>query len=214
WRATAACAELRALLREDPSGTCDLAAPAWNEPLDGPGSHPALDAAQAALASARATTVGTTSALAPTVTASGTAAWYATDGGSGGFGWNAGAEATVPLFGSGSGYADVASARANATTAELALEEQERSLRVALATGEARHTAAKSTLEARRAAAEAAEEALVLIEERYRAGTASLVEWMDARQARDTAAIALAAAEAEVGTALAELEAARGVTGE
>lgn len=213
FRATAACAELLALIRDDPDGRCELDTPEWAEPRGGPSTHPALDASKAALAGAKAGTWSSASGLGPTVTASGTAAWYATDGGVGGFGWNAGAEAAMPLFGAGSGWAQVFASEAEARAAALDLEEQERALRVALKSATARHEAALSALEARSAALEATERALELVTERYRTGTAALTEWMDARRSRDAAAVALAAADAEVGTALAELEAARGVGG-
>lgn len=211
WRATAACAQLLALIREEPDGDCILAEPTWNAPTDGPASHPALDASKAAMAGAKAGVWRAGTALGPTVTGSGTAAWYATDGGVGGFGWNAGVEASMPLVGSGSNWAEVFGSKAAAKAAALDYEQQERSLRVALASATARHEAAQTALVARRAALEATEEALTLVTERYRAGTASLTEWMDARRTRDAAAVALATADAELGTALAELEAARGV---
>ena len=44
-------------------------------------------------------------------------------------------------------------------------------------------------------------------------GSVDVTAWMDVRRSRDAAAVALARAGAEMGTALAELEAARGVAG-
>jgi outer membrane protein TolC len=198
-------------MRDPVDGTCDLQAPIWADPVEGPPSHPALEAAQAALRGAGADVFAATAA-GPTVSATGNAAWYATEAGSGP-GWSAGAEARMPLVTGGRGLAGISRARAEKNIATLALEEQERALRVALRSNTARHEAARLAMTARRVALKAAQEALVLVEERYRTGTVDVTAWMDVRRSRDAAAVAFARAEAEVGTALAELEAARGVVG-
>ena len=61
--------------------------------------------------------------------------------------------------------------------AELDYEQQDRALRVALVSAEARYAAALAGLEARRLALDAAEQALALVDERYRAGLGSLEGW-------------------------------------
>lgn len=210
WTAQARCAELMALLRGEVGAPCELLGPAWSEPVDGPAAHPALQAAEAALSEAAALRGQSVVSLLPSVSANGVAAWYAADDG-GGPGWSAGLEMSAPLTTSGAGRAGVQIAAARERVAALALEEQERSLRVALVSAEARHDAALSALDARRAALEAAREAASLSDEGYREGFVSQTALLAARQARDAAAVALTRAEAELGIALGELEAARGV---
>jgi outer membrane protein TolC len=82
---------------------------------------------------------------------------------------------------------------------------------VALATAEARYEAALVGLTAREQARAAAAAGLTLLEQRYDNGLAPLTDWIDARRQRDAAAVALAQARGELGAALAQLEAARGV---
>lgn len=211
WSVDARCAELMALLRQDVSQPCELAPASWEPPGHGPSAHPALEAARAALAQAGALRGQSISALLPSVDATGTAAWYATDAGSVGAGWSAGLELTAPVLASGAGRAGVQAADAGERIAALELEDQERALRAALFGSEARHTAAISALAARREALDAAEGALDRVDEAYRSGFADLTDLLTARRARDTAAVALALADTELGAALAELEAARGV---
>jgi outer membrane protein TolC len=209
--AVARCAELQALLRADVGGPCVLDGPGPDGPADGPASHPALDAARATLGAAEGTRAAATGALTPTLAASGTAAWYTTSEATGGAGWSTGLDLTVPLTASGAGAKGVAAAKAQQAVATLALEDQERALRVALASAEARLAAARTALRAREEARAAAEAALTLVGERYANGLASLTDWVDARRQRDGASVALAQATGEFGAAVAEVEAARGV---
>jgi outer membrane protein TolC len=211
WQRRARCGELLALLREDPTGSCDLNPGDVPAAAAGPSAHPALLAARATLSAARSEVHAATGALAPRLDASAGTAWYATSAGSGGPGWSAALDLTVPLVASGAGAASRSAERAEATLAELALEDQERGLRVALATAEARLDAARVGLSARERAREAAAAGLTLVEQRYHNGLAPLTDWIDARRQRDAAAVALARARAELGAAVAELEAARGV---
>lgn len=211
WQSTARCMELNALLRRDTFAACDLDEGAVPAPAEGPSAHPALRAARATLAAARGEVLVATGAVAPRLDGDGTAAWYTTSEESGGFGWSAGLELTVPLMASGAGAANRAAARSDQAVAELALEDQERALRVALSSAEARLRAADQSLDARSAGLAAAAEALRLVSQRYDAGVAPLTDWLDARRQRDLAAVALAAAVAERGAAVAAVESARGV---
>ena len=211
WQQRARCAELQALLRASPTAPCALTTGPLPTPRDGPAAHPALRAAEATLAAARGDVAAVTGAIAPRLDASGTTAWYATDGSGGGLGWSAGLDLTVPLVASGAGARARGAAQADASVAALALEDQERALRVALATAEARFEAAQVGLAAREQARAAAAAGLTLLEQRYDNGLAPLTDWIDARRQRDAAAVALAQARGELGAALAQLEAARGV---
>jgi outer membrane protein TolC len=209
--ATARCAELQALLRQPVDGACSLDGPGPEAPVDGPASHPALDAARATLGAQQGAQAAATGAVLPSLTGSGTAAWYTTNEGGGGAGWSTGLDLTVPLTSVGAGARGIAAAKAETAVAELALEDQERALRVALASADARLVAAREALRARVKSQAAADAALQLTGERYANGLAPLTDWIDARRQRDTAAVARANAAAELGAAVAELEAARGV---
>lgn len=209
--AAARCASLEALLRQPITGICSLTGPGPGNAGDGPASHPALDAARATLGAQLGTQAAAAGRLLPMLSSTGTAAWYATDEGAGGPGWSTGIDLTIPLTTLGAGARGVAAARAETSVARLALEDQERALRVALAAAEARVLAARQALSARAQSREAAGSALTLVAERYRTGLAPLTDWIDARRQRDNAAVAQADAEAELGAAIAELEAARGV---
>lgn len=207
----ARCAELQALLREPVDGDCRVVPPgAWEAPAPGPAAHPALAAAEALVRGARAGRDAATGARLPSLGADGTLAWYQADD-QGGLGWSAGLDLSVPLFTGGSGVAGSRAAAAELRLAELDLEDQERALRAALASAEARLEAARSARAARAEALEAAGEALVLVQARYDAGVASLTALLDARRTRDEAAVQLAVVTAAEGEALAEVEAARGV---
>ncbi len=209
--ATARCAGLEALLRLPITGVCPLTGPGPGDAEHGPASHPALDAARATLGAQLGAQAAAAGQLLPTLSGTGTAAWYATDEGAGGLGWSTGIDLTVPLTTLGASARGVAAARAETSVARLALEDQDRALRVALAAADARVHAAREALSARAQSREAAGSALTLVGERYRNGLAPLTDWIDARRQRDNAAIAHAEAEAEFGSAIAELEAARGV---
>jgi outer membrane protein TolC len=209
--AEARCAELQALLRMEITTACELEGPGPERAADGPGAHPAMAAARATLGAAGASRSAATGGLLPTLSADGTAAWYTTDEGGGGAGWSTGLDLTVPLMASGAAARGVAAARAEEAVARLSLEDQERALRVALASADARVRAAREARRARRVAGDAADAALELVAERYANGLSPLTDWVDARRQRDAARVALAQAEAELGIAIAELEAARGV---
>lgn len=211
-RVVARCSELQALLGVSIDGDCAVAPPTWGEPVSGPESHPALDAAAALVRAARSEAVATTGARAPSLSAGAGVAWY--DGPQAtGSGWSAGLGLTVPLVAGGAGLADGAQARAGVALAQLDLDDQERALRVALVSAEARLAAARRTAAARVRAEAAAREALALVQARYDAGVTELVALLEARRARDAAATAVVRTEADLGGALAEVEAARGVGG-
>lgn len=209
--AQARCAELQALLRMEITASCTLDGPGAEQPAEGPGAHPALTAAQATLGASGAARSAATGALLPTLSADGTAAWYTTDEGGGGAGWSTGLDLSVPLMASGAAARGIAAARAEEAVARLSLEDQERALRVALASADARLRGAREARRARVAARDAADAALQLVAERYANGLSPLTDWVDARRQRDAARVAFALAEAELGAAIAELEAARGV---
>ena len=117
----------------------------------------------------------------------------------------------MPLFAGGAlqGSIRAASARLRAARAEVV--DQERQLDTARVSADARWRAARAELDARREADDAAAEAFELVDERYRNGLAGVTAWLDARRARDRARVDLANAAAELGSALAEVEAAHGV---
>lgn len=208
--ARARCAELQGLVREPLTGTCTLAPPSWGAPLTAPGEHPALRAAEAALVASRRLTQSEALGAAPSVGASGTVARYAVDDGAG-VGWSVSVEATQPLLAGGAAAAQLDGARAAERAAQIELESQEQALDIARISAEARLEAAQAGLEAQRAARAAAERAFADLDSQHRAGLVGDLEWLEARRARDQAALGEVAAQAEQGLALAEVEAARGV---
>lgn len=207
--ARARCAELQGLLRQDLTGVCDLEEPHWVS-AEAQGEHPAIVAAAAALGAAEASTASAWLGLAPTVEVQGTAAEYIA-GESGGPGWSASVGADLPLFSGGAAVREGQAARSREDAARLALEQQRVALQVTEAAASLRLEAARESLSAREDAYAAAEAALLRVDERYRAGLVGVTDWLTARAARDSAAMALAGARAELGVAVAELEAARGV---
>ena len=76
--------------------------------------------------------------------------------------------------------------------------------------GQARLAAARARLESLEAALGSADEALRLVEERYDAGLEDISVWLQARRTRDLAAVAFARGQADLGRAIAEVEAALG----
>ncbi|MCB9741167.1 MAG: TolC family protein [Alphaproteobacteria bacterium] len=211
-RAAARCAELMGLLREPATGPCSLEPTLDLEAAPRPDrAHPALRAASAAQLASRAGLRSTMLSYGPSVDLSATAAQYLVTGGEPGPGWSAGVSLSVPLVASGMGVQAWKGADAELREATLALEAQERDLEVAQLSAQAQLDAARASLAAQRAASEAADEALRQVDERYRAGLTGVTEWLDARRVRDDAAAGLAQAEAALGAAVAELEAATGV---
>lgn len=207
----ARCAALQGLLRQEVDGRCELVPVDWGPPAPGPGRHPALDAAQEALAVARAQRTASTWALAPTAEAWASRARYEVGGADGGPAWNAGVGVDVPLAAGGAGHSARSAERARVREAEVELEAQERTLAVARFAAEARLGAARTSVEALRESQQAAEVALRDVDERYQAGLEGVITWLAARRARDEASVGLAEAGAVVGEALAEVESARGV---
>ena len=111
----------------------------------------------------------------------------------------------------GEGVGELREADAARGKAEEQLEGRRRELKAARVSAQARWEAARSVLEARRSGLAAADAALLLVQERYRAGLTSITDLLDARAARTDAAVGLSRADATVWTALAAVEAARGV---
>lgn len=213
--ADARCAELLALLRTlEGAPVCALEAPALESATPGPGptQHPALAAAALSLEAATATRASAAWSYAPTLTVDGSAAWYRADEG-GGPGWSAGAQLDLPVFASGATQSGVDQSTALREEARLALEGETLRLRAALASAESRLVGARDALRAQLDALEASNAALSLVEVRYRSGVDDLTTLLAARAAWETAAVATAGARAELGAALAAVEAARGVTG-
>lgn len=209
--AVALCAQLQGLLRVQVTGECDLEPVSWREPPEATEEHPALVAAREAWRASRAGRTAAALEFAPTVSASGTAAQYIVEG-SAGFGWSAAIGVDVPLVLGGTRFAHLAEARARKIVAEAALDAQERDLEALAIIGEARLTSAEARVASLEAALEAADEALRLVEERYNAGLDSMTDWLTARRSRDLAAVALAQGRGDLGRAVAELEAARGLS--
>jgi outer membrane protein TolC len=211
----ARCAALQSLLGLDIDGRCELEAVAWDEPAAGGGPHPAVIAAEEALGAARAARQSTMLARAPSLSAEGSAGEYVAvqpDVGTvSGTGWNAQLRLDVPLAASGGGVGRLRQARGAQSAAEAALEAQERALGLARIAAEARFESAAAAAGAREDAVRAADEALALVDARYRQGLEDLEAWLLARRDRDESLVAMAAARAEVGRALAEVEAVRGV---
>jgi outer membrane protein TolC len=147
----------------------------------------------------------------PTLDLDAGAAWYRADDG-GGPGWSAGADLAVPIFASGLRAAELDAADAALAEARLTLEGERLRLLAALAAAEVRHSAAQEALQAREEAVTAAQAAQELVQARYQTGVDDLTTLLQARQAWEQAAVARARAEAELGAALAALEAARGVS--
>jgi outer membrane protein TolC len=146
--------------------------------------------------------------LAPSVSASADVAEYVASGGSGP-GWSVGVGASMPIL--GPGLADARGARAAADAARLGVEEQERGLRVALVSAEADLAAAERVIEALDVAVSASADAWSRVDALFEAGLVDVNAWIDARRARDEAAVARARATEERWAAVAATEAARGV---
>lgn len=210
-----ACASLKGLLRTDPAAACSLETPQWTTlsvPRAAPeADHPALDAARAALQATQAELTGAWLERAPTVSASGTAAAYAADGSDLGPGWSAGIDIDLPLLAGGSIAGGIQGDRGRADAAQAELDAQLRDLSVARVGAEGRFRAALAGVSAQQAALDAAQAAYELVDQRFDAGLTPLQDWLAVRRDRDTAAVNMAEARREQLSALAALEAARGV---
>jgi len=211
-QAVAACAALQDLLALRVDGACDLAElPPPPAPALAEGDHPALVASAEALASAEASRASAVASQLPTVSADGTVGAYGTPEEAPGVGWSAGVSVDVPLRVLGEGRGELVSARAAEERAEDQLDGQRRSLSAARIGAEAEWEAAVAALDARRGSLEAADAALRLIQERYRAGLTDVSGLLDSRRARIDAEIGVLRAEARLWAALAAVESARGV---
>ncbi len=204
----AACASLQALLRVEI--VCDSELVGLGGAFAGAatGRHPALEAAEEAQRAADASRAAALWSLAPSVSASADVAEYVASGGSGP-GWSVGVGASMPIL--GPGLADARGARAAADAARLGVEEQERGLRVALVSAEADLAAAERVIEALDVAVSASADAWSRVDALFEAGLVDVNAWIDARRARDEAAVARARATEERWAAVAATEAARGV---
>ena len=211
-RQVAACAALQDLMATTVDGVCVLVSlPAAPEPEDAAlGSHPALVAAEEAVAAARASQISAVGAQLPTIDADGAVAQYAIPGG-GGFGWSLGIGLDVPLRVLGEGRGELIGAAADRGAAAEALSGQRRSLDAARIAAEAEWRASTASVVAREGAVEAADAALRLVQERYRAGLADVSALLDARRAGVDAHVGLLRARARRWSALSAVEAARGV---
>jgi len=209
-RVVGSCARLQALLREEVSGRCEPVEVPEVSAAAGEGAHPAVVAAEQALAAARAERSSAMLDRGPTLGATGTAAHYVA-GDADGFGWSAGLEATLPLISGGAGHGALVGATAARDDAALALEAQQLDLAAATVQAEASLQAARAALDALEQAEAAAEEALTLVDARYREGLEGLEAWVAARRARDDAVVALARGRGAWLAALAEVESVRGV---
>jgi outer membrane protein TolC len=105
----------------------------------------------------------------------------------------------------------VRAASAAQRRAQAELDNQERALAVSQVSADGALQAALAGLEARQQALVAAEEAWSQVDERYRAGLSPIADWLAARRGLQNARVGRARAQAAVGVAVAELEAARGV---
>ncbi|MCB9777283.1 MAG: TolC family protein [Alphaproteobacteria bacterium] len=208
-----ACATLLALVRELPRPACDVQPPTWTgiEPAPAPPRHPALVAAEEALAAARTDRTAAALGRAPTLEATGTVAAWGADGAALAPGWSVGLGADVPIVAGGALAGDQRRARAGADLAFVELEQQARDLVVARVAAEARLTAARAELAAREDALVAAQAGFDLVDARFTAGLEALQPWLDARRDRDAAAIGVARARQALLHALADTEATRGV---
>ena len=211
-RQVAACAALQDLMAVTIDGACRLAAlPDAAEPEDAAaGSHPALVAAEEAVAAARAARASAVGAQLPTITADGSAGHYEVPGG-GGPGWGVGLGLEVPLRVATEGRGELISAAADRGAAAESLAGQRRSLDAARIGAEAQWQASTASVLAREGAVQASDAALRLVQERYRAGLADVSALLDARRAGVDAQVGLLRAGARRWSALAALEAARGV---
>jgi outer membrane protein TolC len=208
-RAISACAALQNLMGVAIDGQCEIAdLPPDPAPETSDREHPALVAARAAVGAAEASRTGTIAAQLPTLAADGGATHYTVPG-AGGFGWSAGLTVAIPLRPEGVG--EIKEADASRGRAVEQLRGQRRALDAARVGAEAEWSAARAAVEARRGSLEAADAALTLVRQRYRAGLTSVTDLLDARAARTDSAVGLLRAEAGLWSALAAVEAARGV---
>jgi len=208
----AACARLEGIMGQTVDGRCQVSPVDWStvEVGDGPEPHPALDALAEAESAAKAQEHGAVWEQLPGLSATGTAAQYVVPERNGP-GWSATLSLDVPLTLPTTGHGDIAAARADRALAQAELEQQARDLAIARVQAEVRLDAARRTLQARQAGQQAAAEAWRRVDARFQQGLEDLTTWLDARRARIDAEINLAAAEAEVGVAVAAVEGARGV---
>lgn len=206
----ASCAALFSLLRQDVPQTCSLVSPERQEPLTSDTRHPALVAADEALAAAQAARSAAIYGRLPTVSVTGTVGEYFA-GDQNGLGWSAGAQASVPLVSGGAGVGDNAVAVAVRERARLAVEGEERRLQAARVAAQARYDAADASMTALSSSVRAADAALQMVDSRYTEGLESLDVWLGARRERDDARVALAQGRAATLMALAELESVSGV---
>ncbi len=211
-RAIDACARLNGLILEPITADCDIAEVEWSPVESAEGAHPALEAAREAWRSTKAARGAAWWDLGPAISLRGTVAEYASQGNPAGPGWSVGVRAEQPLVAVDE-IAGAVAADADVREAEAAMEAQERALAIARVAAEAHYYAAGDALAALERADKAAREAHQLTDERYLAGLEGITAWLDARRQRDEAAVAVALGRAAIGVALADVEAARGVTG-
>lgn len=211
-RAVEACVALQDLMASEIDGACPVVRGDLGPPDDGPNTHPALVAAEEAVAAAKAGQASAVGAQLPTITADGQVAQYATPNG-GGPGWGVGVSVDVPLRVLNEGRGELMDAAAARGRAEESLDGQARALDAARVAAEARLKAANAAMAARERAVDASSAALRQVQERYRAGLANVSALLDARRADVDAQVGLLRAEAERWAAVAAVEAARGVGG-
>lgn len=210
-RAVAACSALQDRIGDEVTGTCEVTdLPLNPEPQEGAGEHPALTAARSAVDVSKASRSSTVAGLLPTVAVDGNVAHYTVPGRVGGLGWGVGFTVDIPvriaeLIGEVQ-VADAAEGRA-----EESLSGQTRALDATRVSAEGAWKAARSAVNARRGSLDAADAALRLVQERYRTGLSAVTDLLDTRSSRTDAAVGLRRAEASLWSALAALEAARGV---
>jgi|GEM_PF-1756647 len=211
-RMVAACAGLQDLMAVDIDGDCALV-PLLTDPTpaEASGTHPALVAAQEAVSAARAGQISAVGAQLPTVEAEGTVAHYEVPGAQGGVGWSVGVGVDVPLRVVAEGRGELIGAAAARGAAEASLAGQERAIEAASIAAQAEWDAASAAVIAREGAVDAAAAALLLVQERYRAGLEDVSSLLDARRAGIDAQVGLLRANARRWSALAAVEAARGV---
>lgn len=210
-RSVRSCAALQSLIGDPIDGECELEPPIWPTPGEGPRLHPALDALGALLDAAASGHRASAWALGPVLSVDGSVAHYIVPGTGSGPGWSLGAEASIPLLNAGGSWGGLTAARARVRDAEAAVEEQRRALAAVQIAAARRHAAATTALGARTMAVEASNAARLASEELYLAGVHDLTDLLAARATWAEARVAEAAAHAERGAALAELESARGV---
>lgn len=172
---------------------------------------PAVREAEASVGAARAQIASSRAAWFPTLTASGSASWSRAGNdlfaGALANNWNFRVALSYPIFNGFQRETQIATAEANAVSAEAALRDARLQLEQQLTQAFAALEAAQARIDVSRVSVAAAEEDLRMQRERYRLGAATIVEVLTSQVSLDQAQVDLVRARYDYLIARAQLEA-------